>query len=276
MPFHYVSNGVQCGPVSDTQLEQLIRNGQINRDTLVWQEGMADWQALAAVRPDLLSSGAPTPAISSAPPLIPRSTCAECGRAFPPDELIMLNNSRVCAQCKPVFLQRMAEGVPAAGSAGIWRQGKRVVTRSETPFPDRCVKCNAPANGFRLKRVLYWQHPAYYLLLLCNILVLLIVVMIVRKKAILHIGLCAQHRKQRVQAIIACLVGLFGGAAMIIGGAVMRSGWLALAGVVIFLTGAVWGALKGTTLTAVKIDKEFVWLSGAGKSFLAELPERGA
>lgn len=268
MPWHFVSNGVNCGPVSDAEFEQLIRTNQINRDTLVWREGMTDWQPLTAVRPDI------NPAIPPVPPIFAGATCAECGRTFPADELIVLNNSRVCAQCKPLFLQRMAEGVPTSGSAGIWRQGKRIVTRSETPFPDRCVKCNASANGYRLKRVLYWQHPAYYLLLLCNILVLLIVVMIVRKKAVLHIGLCELHRKQRLQAIIACWIGVLGGITIIVWGAVVSSGWLAIAGSVFFLTGIVWGIVKGTSVTAVKIEKEMVWLSGAGKKFLEQLPER--
>ena len=200
--------------------------------------------------------------------------CAECGQYFPADELVSLNKTLVCAQCKPVFLQRMAEGVPTAGSAGLWREGKKLVTRSETPFPDRCVKCNAPANGFRLKRVLYWQHPAYYLLLLCNVLILLIVVLIVRKKAVLHIGLCEVHRKQRKIALIACWMGMLGGVAIMIGSALIQSGWLALAGVVIFLAGAVWGILKGRTIAATKIDKENVWVSGVCHEFLDQLPER--
>ena len=168
----------------------------------------------------------------------------------------------------------MAEGAPAAGAAGIWREGKRLVTRSETPFPDRCVKCNAPVNGFRLKRVLYWQHPAYYLLLLCNILILLIVLLIVRKKAVLHVGLCEAHRKQRQIAIIACTVGMLGGIAMLVGGGVENSGWLALAGSLFFIAGLVWGILKGRTIAATKIDKDTVWVSGVCPEFLNELPER--
>lgn len=168
----------------------------------------------------------------------------------------------------------MAEGVPTAGLAGLWRQGKKLVTRSETPFPDRCVKCNAPADGFRLKRVLYWQHPAYYLLLLCNLLILLIVVLIVRKKAVLHIGLCEAHRKQRKLAIIACSIGMLVGLVMIICGIAFQSGWSAVVGVILFVTGALWGAIKGRTIAATKIDKETVWVSGVGSDFLDQLPER--
>jgi hypothetical protein len=265
MTWYYVLDGQRMGPVTEAELGDLFRTGKINSDTLVWCEGMAEWQAFAKARPGVPPSTPSNPATAQ---------CAECGRTYSIDELVSLNKSWVCAQCKPIFLQRMAEGAPATGVAGIWREGKRLVTRSETPFPDRCVKCNAPANGFRLKRVLYWQHPAYYLLLLCNLLILLIVVLIVRKKAVLHIGLCEAHRQQRRLAIIACCVGMLGGIALMIGGGVESSGWLALAGVLIFLTGIVWGILKGRTIAATKIDKDTVWVSGVGPEFLNELPER--
>jgi hypothetical protein len=61
---------------------------------------------------------------------------------------------------------------------------------------------------------------------------------------------------------------------MLIGSAVAQSGWSALAGLAIFLTGAVWGIVKGRTIAAVKIDKENVWVSGVCRDFLDQLPER--
>jgi len=264
MTWYYHSGGQQLGPVSDAELTNLLQSGRINRNTPVWREGMADWQPLSAARPD----APPMPAVPGS------AVCVECGRTFPSDELVTLNKSLVCAQCKPVFLQRMTEGVPASGQSGLWREGKKLVTRSETPFPDRCIKCNAPANGFKLKRVLYWQHPAYYLLLLCNLLVLLIVVLIVRKKAVLHIGLCEAHRKQRTLGIIICTTGIFGGIGLIVGGAIAESGWLLLAGISAFFFGVIWWIVKGQTINATKIDKDTVWVSGVGPAFLNELPER--
>jgi hypothetical protein len=265
MTWYYHSGGQQQGPVSDAELASLLQTGKINRTTPIWREGMADWQPLSIARPE----GAPPLPVAGA-----SAICAECGQAFPADELVTLNKSLVCAQCKPVFLQRMAEGVPGSGRSGIWREGKKLVTRSETPFPDRCVKCNAPANGFKLKRVLYWQHPAYYLLLLCNLLVLLIVVLIVRKKAVLHIGLCEAHRKQRTLGMIICSTGMLGGVAMLIAGAALESGWLALIGVAGFFFGLIWGIVKARTISATKIDNDIVWVSGVGPAFLNDLPER--
>lgn len=265
MTWHYEVEGKRLGPVSNPELKELFRNGKIKGDTLVWREGMKDWQRFATASPEI-------------PPLLSASSatakCAECGKAFPAEDLITLNKTTVCAGCKPIFLQRMVEGAPTPGSAGIWREGKKLVTRTETPFPDHCVKCNQPANGFRLKRVLYWQHPAYYLLLLLNILILLIVVLIVRKKAVLHIGLCDTHRRQRRTAIAACLAGVFAGPALIVGAVIYHSSASLVGGIVILLAGLVWGFVKGRTIAASKIDKENVWVSGLCEKFLEELPER--
>jgi hypothetical protein len=268
MLWYYAADGQQLGPVSDAALDALLREGKINNATLIWREGMPDWQPLAMARP---TTTPPPPPFSSG---LTGSRCVECGQIFPPNQLISVNKSLVCAACKPVFLQRVAEGGTLPSSSGLWRQGKKIVTVSDTIFPDRCVKCNGPAHGFQLKRVLYWQHPAYYLLLLCNLLVLLIVVLIVRKKAVVYIGLCEAHRKQRKVAIAVCTIGLLGGVVVMCAAAGMSSGWLALAGLAVFITGGVWGVVKGRTIAATKIDKENVWVSGAGKDFLDQLPER--
>jgi hypothetical protein len=265
MSWFYMLNGQQAGPVSDSRLDELLAAGEINNDTPVSRDGMKDWQPLRAAR-------------NSRPPPLPNSKsmlCAECGRTFPSGDLIQLNRSWICAQCKPVFLQRMSEGAAPSGAVGsMWRRNKQLVTCSETPFPDRCVKCNAPANGFRLKRVLYWQHPAYYLLLLINLLILFIVVLIVRKKAVLNIGLCANHRALRQQTILIGWIGALGGLALAgIGGIAFKSGWLIAVGIIVFLVAAIYGGVRGPMISAAKVTKENVWVKGVHRDFLAELPE---
>ena len=265
MSWFYAIGDRKNGPVSPEQLDELLRAGTINEDTLVWRVGLTDWQPLKAARA----------ANPSAIPDLKPTICAGCGRTFPPDDLIQLNRSWVCAGCKPEFLQRMTEGAAPSGSAvGLWRTNKILVTRSETPFPDRCVKCNAPAHGFRLKRVLYWQHPAYYLLIIISLLIFLIVALIVRKKAVLHVGLCDRHRAQRRQAIIIGCSGTLAGLAIaVIGGAAFSSGWLAFAGVMIFLVTAIYGGLIAPMVSAAKISGENVWIKGVHRDFLADLPE---
>jgi len=46
-----VDNGKQAGPVDDLQLQQLAGAGVIRLDTLVWREGMANWQPYSQAVP---------------------------------------------------------------------------------------------------------------------------------------------------------------------------------------------------------------------------------
>lgn len=263
MNWHYAVGNQQTGPVSEAQLDDLVRSGKINQDTLVWHEGMAGWQPLrvARTRGRPPSSGAPSGII-----------CAECGKAFPPTEVIKVNQSWVCAQCKPIFLQRLREGAAPAGG-GMWRSGQKLVARSETTLPDRCVKCNAPTDGYRQKRVLYWMHPLWLLLILLNLIILVIVYLIIRKKAVLHIGLCEKHRARRKRGLIVGWGSFMSGIVLIFFGAVLESGWTALTGVLLLLIGGIYGAIIARLITPTKIEKETVWVTGCHRDFLAELPE---
>jgi hypothetical protein len=257
MNWFYGEGGHQNGPISDAQLDELLRTGKITATTLVWREGMPGWQPLNVAR-------------SAADP---GTVCIECGKTYPPDELIRLNNAPVCAQCKPTFLQRMAENAPTPSTESLWRSGKRVVARTETFFPDRCVKCNEPAGGFRLKRTLYWAHPALWLVFIVSRLIWLIVYLIVRKKAVVHIGLCELHRANRKLWIAIAWSSVALGIIMIVVAAIFGYGWWAGAGVLILLFGGITGALMARMVAPTKVDKQFVWLTGVNRDFVANLPE---
>ncbi len=51
MNWYYSLNGQQTGPVTEAQLTALISSGAINTSTLVWKEGMPDWQAISIALP---------------------------------------------------------------------------------------------------------------------------------------------------------------------------------------------------------------------------------
>src|SRR5438445_6173368 len=139
MNWYYVSAGQQAGPVDDTQLEELFRTGQVQPDTLVWGEGMANWQPYREVKAVPVGAGAPgePPVVmATAAPAIAANegVCAECGRIFPADSMIQYGTTRVCANCKPIFMQKLAEGARigagAANFAGFWiRVGAVVIDR---------------------------------------------------------------------------------------------------------------------------------------------------
>src|SRR5438093_4738853 len=94
MNWFYALGGQQQGPVDDAQLEALTAAGTINPDTLVWREGMANWQPLRQARP----VPAATPAMAAPPVMAPagvaqplgadEASCTECGNRFTKDNLI--------------------------------------------------------------------------------------------------------------------------------------------------------------------------------------------
>ena len=65
MKWYYAEGGKQIGPVEESALDDLVRQGIVRDDTLVWREGMAAWQRHAAVR----GSTNPAPPLSSSPSL---------------------------------------------------------------------------------------------------------------------------------------------------------------------------------------------------------------
>lgn len=66
--YYLAINGSQYGPCDVNALSQMLASGQINGDTLAWQQGMANWQPMKQI-PELNSLLAPTG--GSTPPPIP-------------------------------------------------------------------------------------------------------------------------------------------------------------------------------------------------------------
>ncbi|MBR1088784.1 DUF4339 domain-containing protein [Bradyrhizobium manausense] len=63
----YASEGKQQGPYPEGQFRDLIAQGVVRPDTLVWSEGMAGWQKAAEI-PGLISGGGAPPIIPAAGP----------------------------------------------------------------------------------------------------------------------------------------------------------------------------------------------------------------
>jgi uncharacterized RDD family membrane protein YckC len=102
MNWYYADQGKQTGPVTDEQLDDMFRSGKIQPDTLVWHEGMTAWASYREAKGVVVSTSSDYAATEA--------VCAECGKIFPIDETIRFGNVRVCAGCKPVFIQKLQEG----------------------------------------------------------------------------------------------------------------------------------------------------------------------
>ena len=53
MNWFYSNDGARKGPIDDATFRDLVANGTIRPDTLVWHEGMADWKPLYEAAPEL-------------------------------------------------------------------------------------------------------------------------------------------------------------------------------------------------------------------------------
>jgi uncharacterized RDD family membrane protein YckC len=127
MSWYYAEAEKQTGPVADSELEQLLQSGRIRPDTLVWREGMANWQPYNQLRSTTqTAAGSPrtSAAIASDGATAVQAACAECGSLFNIQDTIAYGNVRVCANCKPVFIQKLAEGAKLNTGqmvfAGFW------------------------------------------------------------------------------------------------------------------------------------------------------------
>ena len=112
MEWFYALENERKGPVSDQEFQQLLAQGTINAQTLVWREGFSAWQPYGTT--------ALSPA--SVPPVPGGVVCAECGKNFPPTEVIPLSGRMYCAACKPVVVQRLQEGLPASAGGEATRR----------------------------------------------------------------------------------------------------------------------------------------------------------
>ncbi len=127
MPWYYAQSNQRFGPYTDAEFSNMVAQGTVTMDTLVWRDGMQNWVPYSQVQTTIPPSGAaaPPPAREYTAPSGDQAmvVCSSCHRAFPEDEVIQYQGAYVCATCKPVFVQRLREGASLAGEmryAGFW------------------------------------------------------------------------------------------------------------------------------------------------------------
>jgi hypothetical protein len=308
MEWYYAEGDRQCGPVSENELQQLATSGRVRADSLVWREGMENWTPFSSVQLAPPLAGAATLRMAGS---APGTSCSECGLSFPPNELVRVQNSWicatckprfmqklsqvmpccecgrpfsvndmvqvhgswVCAACKPRFLQRLSEGAPPVAVGSLWRSGNVLVaSKNGSSFPDRCFKCNASTNGRLIKRTLYWYPPWVIIVLLASVLIGLIVAMIVRKTAVVEIGVCELHRKKRIRNILIGSGLMVLCVILLVVSIAKELGIVAILSLIAFIAGIVFFVLA-RFVSVQKIDDNYVWIKGVCQPYLSTLPE---
>jgi hypothetical protein len=187
---------------------------------------------------------------------------------------MLFSDFYICADCKPLAVSKLARG-EAIGAA--WRDRSRLVVAVGRSLPDRCVRCNGECEGYRLKRVLYWHHPAIYLSIFLSPIIYLLIAILVRKKVQVELPLCPDHRRQRTKrlaacwgaALVACVVLVFLMGSSGLGDAGV---WLGVGSVFVFFAAIVAGVIFARIVEPTRITATHLFLKGAGRAYLDELP----
>jgi hypothetical protein len=177
--------------------------------------------------------------------------CVECHDLLSKAELMVFDGFYACPQCKPLVIAKIRRGEPV-GSA--FRDGKRLVARKDAVLPDRCVKCNAPAEGFRVKMKL---HPTT-----------------------LEFGLCPIHQKRRRMWRLAASALSWGGwACMVSSCSPISAAKIGLGnvlspshGLLLLLASGVVSS-GGHVFKVTRTTKKRVFLTELHPDYLAEFPE---
>jgi hypothetical protein len=160
---------------------------------------------------------------------------------------------------------------PSAGS-GVWRDGKTLIMTKDASLPDQCVKCNAPAHGFRLKRNLSWHHPAIYLVILVAWVIYIVLAIALSKRATVFLGLCTEHYKRRRSLLIVGWIMLAIGLISPIVAFVNEYPGIGLLGILLLLISVFWLVLVSRVVKVKKIDDRLIWLTGIDPNYLAQFP----
>lgn len=112
MNWYYAENTERKGPFDQSAFDELVKSGKVTPETLVWREDLPDWKPFreAVAATSILTTEGD-------------ASCVECGRTFPKSEMVQYEGSWICANCKPVFFQRIREGITPVGAmtyGGFW------------------------------------------------------------------------------------------------------------------------------------------------------------
>jgi len=124
MDWYYSDGRQQFGPVTQAEFDTLVASGRVNAGTLVWRAGMANWAQFGTLQQTApVQSAAPAAVAATAVEPQPAARfCSQCGRPFPPGDLLQIGSMTVCAGCKDAVMQRLREGALPGGLAYQGRQ----------------------------------------------------------------------------------------------------------------------------------------------------------
>jgi len=103
-------NNERQGPVETRVIRDKLAEGELNQDTLLWREGMAQWQMLASVQAELTAADSPQPT-----PVEPTAASAESAPDAAPSSTLSVGDGTVASAGSEIvyagFWKRVAANI---------------------------------------------------------------------------------------------------------------------------------------------------------------------
>ncbi len=161
-------------------------------------------------------------------------------------------------------------------SQGVWNYRGILMMRRTAQLPRCCVKCGAAAEDPPLRRTLRWIERSGSNIPFVGPLVWLLIVLVSAERATIQVWLCEKHWEWRRTHLLGAGIVFIGGAAGFVAAWLLRKdpagAALAFVGVLLTVASIIYASFAMRTVSALKIDEDFIWLAGVDARFVAQFP----
>ncbi len=209
------------------------------------------------------------------PPLAGMVACCMCQRQTNPAQTYApYSGWHICMDCLPQYRSMY----PRQFRLPFFREGSRLLIAKDSQLPDFCVVCGAHGTHRRRKEF-SWHEPWIILTVFAGLLVYIILALVLSKKGRLEFAYCDKHwRRRTIHIAAAWILAAVVPLAILFMAIAFDSkisygmGWfLALAAVLSFFIGLVWGASALGVLKIAKIDEHYIHLKQLPSELEAQL-----
>jgi len=185
--------------------------------------------------------------------------------------------------------EKSQSAVQSSSKAGAWRDAPYLVVRkSWTDFPDRCILCNAPAEGIRIPMRVRATRRSDAVLVFLIMGIFMFLFFFFLPSVVVRPGFCRAHRAawrrwqrpfsialmvlviSNIAFLMIPIIGDLDGEDLVLLVAMLVA---ALSSILSLLATLTIALLRPSLLTAKKIDTSFVWLEKVSQEYLAQFPQ---
>ncbi|MBG85967.1 MAG: hypothetical protein CMO80_03580 [Verrucomicrobiales bacterium] len=105
MKWFYAIGDEKKGPVDEAGFQELIDEGVVKEQTLVWHKGLPDWLPYSEAKN--FSVPKPAPIVPAIPT---KESCTTCGKPLDPSALVSLDGRRICPSCHQAEFHGVQDG----------------------------------------------------------------------------------------------------------------------------------------------------------------------